>query len=162
MTRVADGARLLRYLVADGPIPSSAGRQAWATNGMPADDERLLTAALRRAGIKPEHHGHPGVAQRWWWRAPGDDRPIGGNIKPHECTACKRILNLPDSPRLCISTPRCPGHYEPSPWLTQATSGSHHVSSRQIDLSAWRSRPSPLHAWRVSRANVRRPAPRWR
>jgi hypothetical protein len=117
MTRADDGGRLLRFLVADGPLPSNAGRQAWVQNGWPANDERLLTAALRKAGIERVHHGYPGVAQRWWWKAPGDTRPIGGDIKPYECIVCRQLLELP-APRLCISTPRCPGAYKPTPWPT--------------------------------------------
>jgi hypothetical protein len=178
MTRAADGARLLRFLVADGPIPSSTGRQAWVQNGMAPNDERLLTTSLRRAGITPEHQGRPGTRQTWWWRAPGDDRPIGGEIRGHECTGCRRILNLP-GPRLCISTPRCPGHYQPTPWLTnqpQATPPTHRASNAStdleawrsrasnasIDLEAWRSRPSPLRTWPVTRRNTRLRLHRWR
>jgi hypothetical protein len=164
MTRADDGGRLLRFLVADGPLPSNAGRQAWVQNGWPANDERLLTAALRKAGIERIHHGYPGVAQRWWWKAPGDTRPIGGDIKPYECIACRKLLELP-APRLCISTPRCPGAYKPTPWptpVTQTTPGSHRVSSTQIDLSAWKSRPSPLRTTPLTRRNARSRLARWR
>jgi hypothetical protein len=81
---------------------------AWAQNGWPADDERLLTASLRRAGIKPEHHGHPGVAQRWWWRAPGDTRPIGAEIRTQQCTGCGRVLDPPRGTPLLHLNPTLP------------------------------------------------------
>jgi hypothetical protein len=164
MTRADDGGRLLRFLVADGPLPSSAGRQAWVQNGWPADDERLLTAALRKAGIKPEHHGHPGVAQRWWWKAPGDTRPTGAEIRTHECTACRKLLELPSGHRYCISTANCPGHYEPTPQFTlatQTTPGSHRVSSISFNSEEWRTRPSPMRSMPVTRRNARSRLARW-
>lgn len=160
MSRAQDAARWLRFAIAEGPIPSAAGRTAWATNGWPANDERLLTASLRRAGIKPKRDGHTGT---WWWRAPSDETPIGAETRAHECTACRKLLELPSEHRYCISTPRCPGQYQPALWATrqQATHESHRALN-EPDLSQWRSRPSPL---RIRRSQPprrsSRPAPRW-
>jgi hypothetical protein len=153
MTRVADAAKWIAFAVADGPLPSSAGRQAWAHNGFPPRDERTLSAALRRAGVTPEHHGHPRMPQSWWWKAPGDQRPIGGILKAHECNTCRRILHLPDQ-RPCISTPRCPGWYEPAPTAQQPTNHPQCGESFSFDADAWRSERSPLlsRAYRTRRS----------
>jgi hypothetical protein len=164
MSKADDGARLLRFILADGPLPSRTGRTAWAQNGWPTNSEWLLTAALRKAGITPEHTGHPGVAQSWWWRAPSDTRPIGGETRTHECTACRKVLQLPE-PRYCVSTPRCPGNYQPAPQLTQLiqpTGNTHRALNAQIDLEAWKSSPSPLRSRAVTRRNVQNPARSWR
>jgi hypothetical protein len=163
MSRASEAAKWLAFVLCDGPLPSTTGRAAWAQNGWPTDDERLLTASLRRAGIRPEHHGHPGTRQSWWWRAPGDIRPIGAEVRAHECNACRRILQLPE-PRYCISTAKCPGHYVPTTLTPthQPTHQSHHDTFTSIDLEAWRSTPSPLRNKPRSRTNARRTAPRWR
>ena len=108
-------------------IPSAAGREAWQQNGWPKDDERLLTAALRQAGIKPQHDGH---TRAWWWKAKSDETPIGAELRPQECTACRRILYLPDQ-RYCFSTPNCPGHYQPA-LNVQPTPFSASMTSRGV------------------------------
>jgi hypothetical protein len=160
MSKADDGARLLRFILSDGPLPAQTGRTAWVQNGMAARNERLLTASLRKAGITPEHAGYPGTRQSWWWSLLGDSRPIGAQVRVHECTACRRVLNLPES-RLCISTPRCPGTYVPTTYSPQPTPPSHCDSFTSIDLSQWKSSPSPLRNRAVTRRNTLNRASSW-
>jgi hypothetical protein len=102
-------------MLADGPTPASTGRSAWATNGMPPNDERLLTAALNKANVERHHHGRPGTPQRWWWKLPGDHSSlVGVDTTAQQCNVCHQTLDLPAIPRPCISTPRCPGSYRPT------------------------------------------------
>jgi hypothetical protein len=117
-TQVKLAASWLRYVLCDGPLPAATGRAAWAQNDLPANDERLLTRALNRAGIERHHLGHPGSPQAWWWRIPGDDRALGAPTRPMECSVCGRVLDMPtDHARTCISTPTCPGTYHPNTQL---------------------------------------------
>jgi hypothetical protein len=111
VTRIDSGERLLCFLLLDGPIPASTGRQAWIANGMPANDERLLTASLRRVIGRPIHVG--AIGGRWWWRTKGDQRPIPKNTQYRECNRCLRIYDLPNTTSLCLQA-GCLGTYHPT------------------------------------------------
>jgi hypothetical protein len=139
----------MHYLMLDGPLPSSSGRQAWLSNGMPYN-EWLLTASLRRAGVQSVHVGRPGTPQRWWWRTQGDDRPVGTQTSLYECRQCLRVLELPiDSHRLCLLTPGCHGVYQPNPQLEHIRPLPHQ-DTRETQCRPYTVKSSPAQTtWRV-------------
>ena len=155
MTKIKDAQRWLGYALSDGPLPAEAGRIAWVAHFHPHSDY-LLDLARKRAGVTPQHQGvRPG---RWWWRAAGDTRPISDTLVPMQCNTCHRVLTLPPTPRLCISTPNCRGVYQPAPnnparntalLSTSAISAGQRAAERlNVDLESWRFRGSPLRLGR--------------
>ena len=163
-SKIIDCGQWLRWTLQDGPVPAEVMRAAAKQAGY---NPKTITAARKRHGIETLRIGFGGTAQQHWWRIQGDQRQpqlaaraedvwvrcdnghryvIDSSVLPKPCviTTCDGITRIPN--QLATDTP---------------TPESHRAFDERIDLSQWKSRPSPLRTRPVSRVNARRKPLRW-
>jgi hypothetical protein len=163
-SKIIDCGRWMHYALQAGPLPAETMRAAAKQAGFVA---KTLVEARKRYGIETLRIGFGGTGQQHWWRIQGDQRQpqvsaqavdtwvtcdhghtyvISSSVLPRPCviTTCDGIARIPTQLATVTPTPQ-----------------SHRETNRPLVLSQWRSRPSPLHSWRVSRRSARRSAPRW-
>jgi len=164
MTSEVELAHFMRWALADGPLPPAAVKAAMEAQGLDTRSQKQLTNARRRAGVICPRHG----AQPQWqeWRLAKDlTSPMPRPDTWAECESCHYTAWLPQSllPRPCIHCPR--GRYVPSlttPAPAPTTTRPHCDASAQIDLSQWKSMPSPLRTRAMSRKDAWNRARSWR
>jgi hypothetical protein len=145
MTRVADQARFLRWLTADGPFPVRAGLEALASNGFDTRNRWRLNRAKQEAGVVSRRNGY-GPGASFFWQVEIDHTPLPETPDIWGiCTTCRYSLWLPATtlPRPCVTTAQCPGLYQPAPAMTPPNIETR-MGVTSSNASNWRSKRSPL------------------
>lgn len=166
MTRVADETAFLHWLIAGhGPVPTRVGIQLLRIHGHDWRNRYRLTRAKRRAGVVSRRNGFgPGTV--FYWTLEDDESPLPET--PNTWAACTEVAAhtfwLPAStlPQHCYVY-HCPGQLTPDSAPAIQTRVSHRETNTPLDLSQWRSSPSPLRNPKSKTLRrPLRPASRWR
>jgi hypothetical protein len=163
-SKIIECGRWLRYVLQDGPLPAETMRAAAKQAGFVP---KTLVEARKRYGIETLRIGFGGTGQQSWWRIQGDQRQPQLSARAEDTwVTCdhghRYVIKSSVLPKPCV-VPMCDGIARiPSNLATAtATPQSHPVSNTSLDLSQWKSRPSPLHSWRVNRRNAPKRVTRW-